>query len=143
MLARKTTGALNAQLKRSLSSRASTILDALDIPTSGSAEVSGVYDGTWGGSGDILESKCPATGEVLARVKTVRVYPCRGSAIRANDDAKAAPEELRAALDKAREAYLDFRHVPAPKRGEILRQIREALALKVGSLGHPYKSSIH
>jgi len=34
-------------------------------------------------------------------------------------------------LDKTREAFISFRTVPAPQRGEILRQIREALAAKV------------
>ena len=34
-------------------------------------ELPGVYDGEWTGSGDILESVCPTTGEVLARVKSV------------------------------------------------------------------------
>jgi aldehyde dehydrogenase family 7 protein A1 len=55
---------------RSLSSRAANILSALDIPTAG--EVNGVYDGEWKGSGDLVSSLCPTTGEVLARVKTVR-----------------------------------------------------------------------
>lgn len=54
---------------RMLSTRASAILSALDIPTT--QEVPGVYDGTWGGTGDLLESVCPATGEVLARVQSV------------------------------------------------------------------------
>ena len=35
-------------------------------------------------------------------------------------------------MERSREAYKFFRNVPAPKRGEILRQIREALAAKVG-----------
>lgn len=39
--------------------------------------------------------------------------------------AQASPEELHATLDKAREAYKSFRLVPAPRRGEVLRQIRE------------------
>ena len=34
-------------------------------------------------------------------------------------------------LEKTREAYQSFRSVPAPKRGEILRQIREALSKRV------------
>lgn len=55
---------------RHLSTRAATILNALDLPTN--TEVPGVYDGAWGGTGDLLESKCPTTGEVLGRVKTVR-----------------------------------------------------------------------
>lgn len=45
---------------------------------------------------------------------------------------KAAPNELWEALDKSKEAHLLLRKIPAPKRGEVLRQIREALAAKVG-----------
>lgn len=56
--------------RRNLSTRASAILSSLDIPTTG--EVSGVYDGAWGGSGEVFESVCPTTGEVVARVKSVR-----------------------------------------------------------------------
>ncbi|KAJ7779570.1 NAD-aldehyde dehydrogenase [Mycena olivaceomarginata] len=100
---------------RSLSSRAANILSALDIPTAG--EVNGVYDGEWKGSGDLVSSLCPTTGEVLARVKT------------------ASPEELHTALAKSREAFELFKNVPGPRRGEILRQIREALAAKRTELG--------
>ena len=35
------------------------------------------------------------------------------------------------ALARSKEAYKVVRSIPAPKRGEILRQIREALAVKV------------
>ncbi|KZT08183.1 NAD-aldehyde dehydrogenase [Laetiporus sulphureus 93-53] len=100
---------------RGLSTRASTILSALDIPAE--KDLPGVYDGAWTGTGDILESVCPTTGEVLARVHS------------------ASPQELQAALSKSREAYVFFRSVPAPRRGEILRQIREALAAKREALG--------
>ena len=41
---------------------------------------------------------------------------------------------MRRALERTREAYKVIRSVPAPKRGEILRQIREALAAKVRML---------
>ncbi|KAL5514869.1 hypothetical protein ACEPAG_2185 [Sanghuangporus baumii] len=102
---------------RCLSSRASGVLGALDIPTSDGVELSGVYDGTWGGSGEVFESVCPATGEVLARVRS------------------ASPQEMQTTLSKTREAFQTFRDVPAPKRGEILRQIREALARKRDELG--------
>ena len=34
-------------------------------------------------------------------------------------------------MERTREAYVYFRSIPAPKRGEIIRQIREALAAKV------------
>ncbi|KAL0946144.1 hypothetical protein HGRIS_012409 [Hohenbuehelia grisea] len=104
-----------ARVSRGLSSRASNILNSLGVSTT--TEVSGVYDGEWRGSGDVFESKCPATGEVLARVKS------------------ATPQELHQALEKTREAYVSFRNVPAPRRGELLRQIREALAAKRVELG--------
>jgi aldehyde dehydrogenase family 7 protein A1 len=109
-----------------LSTRASTILSSLDIPTTG--EIPGVYNGSWGGSGDILPSICPATGEELARVVS------------------ASPTELHGALEQSRTAYREFRSkfalinlglyrrsiidIPAPQRGELLRQIREALSAK-------------
>jgi hypothetical protein len=44
---------------------------------------------------------------------------------------QASPVELHEVLEKAREAYVYFRSVPAPRRGEVIRQIREALAAKV------------
>ena len=44
---------------------------------------------------------------------------------------QASPKELHEVLDKTREAYRYIRSVPAPRRGEILRQVREALAVKV------------
>ncbi|KAA1478507.1 NAD-aldehyde dehydrogenase [Dentipellis sp. KUC8613] len=107
---------LNPARTHSLSTRASAVLSALDIPTD-PIELDGVYDGEWKGSGDILESICPATGEVLARVKS------------------ASPQELQTAIAKSREAYSNFKTVPAPRRGDIVRQIREALASKREALG--------
>lgn len=56
-------------LSRTLSSRASAVLGALDIPTA--TVVPGVYDGAWSGSGEVFESVCPTTGEVLAGVQGV------------------------------------------------------------------------
>jgi len=101
---------------RSLSSRAAGVLSALNFPTN-EAEIPGLYDGQWGGTGDILESRCPATGEVLARVRS------------------ASPSETRNAIAKAREAFQSLRNVPAPKRGEVIRQMREAIARKREALG--------
>ncbi|KAF9530542.1 NAD-aldehyde dehydrogenase [Crepidotus variabilis] len=102
-------------LSRALSTRASTVLQSLGLPTSG--ELAGVYDGQWKGSGEVMESRCPATGEVLANVRT------------------ASPQELHETIEKSRAAYRQFRNVPAPRRGEILRQIREELAAKRDNLG--------
>ena len=58
--------------RRGLSSRAAQVLSALDLPTDGSS-IPGVYDGRWGGTGPAIESKCPATGEVIGRVSTVSI----------------------------------------------------------------------
>lgn len=76
-------------LTRVLSTRATAILSSVGIPTTG--EISGVYDGQWKGSGDLFSSICPTTGETLATVRT------------------ASPEELHEALDRTREAYIQFR----------------------------------
>ncbi|KAI0088909.1 NAD-aldehyde dehydrogenase [Irpex rosettiformis] len=113
----RTTNVHRGHLSRLLSTRASTVLNALDLTPSSNGTISGVYDGQWGGSGDVLESICPATGEVLAQVQG------------------ASPQELQIALEKSQEAFEFFRAVPAPKRGDILRQIREALAAKRDELG--------
>ena len=56
---------------RSLSSRAGSVLGALDLPIRDGAELPGVYDGSWRGKGDVFESVCPSTGEVLARIRSV------------------------------------------------------------------------
>lgn len=113
---------------RHLSERASTILTALDIPLA--TELPGVYDGTWRGSGDILESVCPTTGELLARVQSVRqlhlTIPSNAFIVD-----QASPREFHEALDKSKEASLFLRKLPAPRRGDLLRQLREALAAKV------------
>ena len=77
------------RLTRVLSTRASAILSSVGIPTTG--EIPGVYDGQWKGSGDLFSSICPTTGETLATVRT------------------ASPEELHEALDRTREAYIQFR----------------------------------
>jgi aldehyde dehydrogenase family 7 protein A1 len=76
-------------LTRLLSTRASNVLSALGLPTTG--EIPGVYDGQWKGSGEVMSSVCPTTGEVIARVKS------------------ATPEELHGALERTREAYTHFR----------------------------------
>lgn len=70
MITRRALSSLrHVPLARGLSSRASAVLSALDIRAE--AELPGVYDGEWAGSGDLLKSVCPTTGEVLARVKSV------------------------------------------------------------------------
>ncbi|WVR09739.1 hypothetical protein IAU60_006815 [Kwoniella sp. DSM 27419] len=102
---------------RALSTRSSNVLSALGLPTDNTQTIDGVFDGEWKGSGEIIESKCPATGEVLARIRSASV------------------QETKAAIAASLAASKEVRKLPAPKRGEIIRQIREALSAKVDALG--------
>ncbi|KAJ3414294.1 Alpha-aminoadipic semialdehyde dehydrogenase [Chytridiales sp. JEL 0842] len=77
----------------------------------------GVYNGVWGGSGPVVQSVSPVTGEVIAEVVT------------------GSTKDMDKTLDLAREAQEVWREVPAPKRGEIVRQIREGLYAKKDALG--------
>nr|XP_031860229.1 uncharacterized protein CI109_004361 [Kwoniella shandongensis]KAA5527301.1 hypothetical protein CI109_004361 [Kwoniella shandongensis] len=102
---------------RLISTRAQRVLSALDLPTDTSVAIPGVFDGEWKGSGEELISKCPATGEVLGRIKTGTI------------------SETNATISASLSASRIIRRMPAPKRGELVRQIRQALEAKVGELG--------
>jgi aldehyde dehydrogenase (NAD+) len=83
-----------------------------------SKDNSGVYAGRWQpGKGDWIESRNPATGKVIARVR---------GASRAQYDACARA---------AHEAFLRWREVPAPQRGELVRQIGNRLREHKDALG--------
>ncbi len=78
----------------------------------------GLYAGRWiQGGGAWIESRNPATGEVIARV--------RGAT-------RAQYEQVSTA---AHEAYLRWRELPAPKRGELVRQIGNRLRERKQELG--------
>ncbi len=80
---------------------------------------SGACHGDWiaTGSGGELQSVNPASGEVLARVQT------------------AGLEDYEAVVARARETFVEWRMIPAPKRGEIVRQIGSELRLHKAELG--------
>ncbi|MBK7644089.1 MAG: aldehyde dehydrogenase family protein [Planctomycetes bacterium] len=79
---------------------------------------SGAYAGKWlKTTGPILESVNPATGEVLGRVQ------------------QATAKEYETVARAAHAAFLKWREVPAPKRGEIVRQLGNALREKKQQLG--------
>uniref|UniRef100_UPI003AAC436C alpha-aminoadipic semialdehyde dehydrogenase isoform X2 n=1 Tax=Centroberyx gerrardi TaxID=166262 RepID=UPI003AAC436C len=77
----------------------------------------GVYNGTWGGSGEVVTSYCPANNEPIARVR------------------QATMAEYEETVQKSREAWKLWADIPAPKRGEIVRQIGDALRKKIKVLG--------
>ncbi|OLY80531.1 Alpha-aminoadipic semialdehyde dehydrogenase [Smittium mucronatum] len=92
------------------------ILKALNIGSDGSV-LPGVYNGAWGGTGKVIETFDPSTGEVLGQIRTGTV------------------SELRDTIDLADKNKKILRDIPAPRRGEIVRQMREALASKAEPLG--------
>jgi aldehyde dehydrogenase (NAD+) len=82
-----------------------------------------VNDGAWSGawhssaSAKVAESVNPATGEVIARVRT------------------AGAQDYERVLASAAEAFRAWRTVPAPRRGEAVRQVGEALRASKDLLG--------
>ena len=77
----------------------------------------GGFDGEWIGSGDVLESRTPIDGSVIGRIK------------------QCTTEEYDRIVAKAHAAFLDWRKVPAPRRGEVVRQIGLALREHKAELG--------
>ena len=81
------------------------------------AENSGVFDGEWGGSGPILKSISPIDGKALGSVRT------------------ATAADYERAVQRAQAAFQAWQSVPAPKRGEIIRQFGNALRAAKADLG--------
>ena len=83
------------------------------------ADNKGVFTGTkWlSAEGEIIKSFSPVDGKLIATVSAVnkKIY--------------------NAVVDKAREAFLQWRLWPAPKRGDIVRQIGDALRENKTHLG--------
>lgn len=78
----------------------------------------GTSTGTeWFGSGSTICSSSPVDGKHIASVQTT------------------STEEYEKVLQTAEQAFQFWRNVPAPKRGEIVRQLGEALREKKESLG--------
>ena len=69
----------------------------------------GVFSGTWGGSGAVLDKYSPIDGTLLGKVK------------------QASPADYEQAAAAAHAAFLAWRELPAPKRGEVVRRYGEAL----------------
>ncbi|PNJ80290.1 ALDH7A1 isoform 5 [Pongo abelii] len=80
-------------------------------------ENEGVYNGSWGGQGEVITTYCPANNEPIARVR------------------QASVADYEETIKKAREAWKIWADIPAPKRGEIVRQIGDALREKIQVLG--------
>src|ERR1051326_8755089 len=77
----------------------------------------GVFCGEWLGSGELLRSISPINGELLATVRT------------------ATADEYERSVKRAQTAFHQWQQVPAPKRGDIIRQLGNALRDAKGELG--------
>ncbi len=69
----------------------------------------GVFSGEWSGSGTVLKSVSPVDGQLIAKVR------------------RATPADYEKTVRRAQEAFEKWRSIPAPKRGEIIRQLGNAL----------------
>ncbi|HEY3913621.1 MAG TPA: aldehyde dehydrogenase family protein [Verrucomicrobiae bacterium] len=81
------------------------------------AENLGVFDGEWRGSGPTLKSISPIDGKALGSVRT------------------ATADDYERAVQRAQAAFQAWQSVPAPKRGEIIRQFGNALRAAKADLG--------
>ncbi len=84
--------------------------------------ISSINEGTSTGinhfsNGEILESYSPVDGKLIASVKT------------------STPEDYEKVMQSATEAFKTFRLMPAPQRGEIVRQFGEKLRKNKEALG--------
>ena len=77
----------------------------------------GAFCGEWLGSGKLLKSISPINGEVLATVRT------------------ATPQQYERVVQRAESAFHAWQTVPAPKRGELIRQLGNALREAKQDLG--------
>jgi len=72
---------------------------------------------TWFGKGEELSSYSPVDGKLIGKVKS------------------STKDDYEEVIKKAQVAFKEWRMIPAPKRGEIVRQFGEKLREKKASLG--------
>ena len=77
----------------------------------------GAFAGEWSGGGTTIEKFSPVDGKSLGKVRT------------------ASPDDYEKVVARAEEAFKKWRTVPAPVRGETVRQLGNALREKKHDLG--------
>ena len=77
----------------------------------------GVFCGEWVGSGKLLKSVSPVNGQTLATVRT------------------ATADEYERVIERSQAAFQTWQLLPAPKRGEMVRQLGNALREAKSDLG--------
>lgn len=106
-------------MNRKLSSTSVAAMARAIFPKLGlSAKINaGVFGGAWRAGGEVIEKRSPIDGSVLARVR------------------HATGDDYERAVTAAQRAFLTWRELPAPKRGEIVRQLGNALRERKAELG--------
>ncbi|KAJ8951504.1 hypothetical protein NQ318_000200 [Aromia moschata] len=77
----------------------------------------GVFDGVWKGSGQVVRSICPSNGKVIAEVTQGNL------------------QDYESCVEATTAAWNTWADLPAPRRGEVVRQIGDALRNKLVPLG--------
>lgn len=92
-----------------------SVLKALDIKELNPASSTGLVD--FPGAGNAIASLSPVDGELIASVGA------------------CAASDYEVVIAKAQEGFVEWRKWPAPKRGEVVRQLGDALRAKKEPLG--------
>lgn len=82
-----------------------------------SVRQTGAFSGRWHARGEWLDKHSPVDGTLIGSVR------------------QAAPEDFEAAVAAAQKAFMEWRNVPAPARGEVVRRLGEALRESKEDLG--------
>jgi len=77
----------------------------------------GVFSGRWHGRGEWLEKRSPIDGSTIGWVR------------------QASPADFERTVVAAERAFRSWRDVPAPKRGEVVRRLGDALRAAKADLG--------
>ena len=77
----------------------------------------GGFGGDWVGSGELLDVHSPTDGQLIAKVQQV------------------TEDDYDAIVARAHAAFVEWRKLPAPKRGEVVRQLGNRLREKKSALG--------
>lgn len=93
--------------------QAATILRKLGLE----GDNPGVFYGQWAGSGKLLKSISPIDGSLLATIRT------------------ATAAQYERTVENAQRAFEQWRMLPPPKRGEVVRRLGEALRKAKQELG--------
>ena len=81
------------------------------------SENKGVFNGKWSGNGPVVHSINPATNNIIASTRV------------------GTPEDVQKTIQLIEKVKPMWREMPAPKRGEIVRQMRVALEDNLEDLG--------